>query len=93
MPFITIIAIVGIIAELVKLVVKNRTKSNTVSADEVTKCRNLISNMQTDLDEIKADLRTVVIQMDDFKLYKANPSVVEKKRLNDVANFSVPLEN
>ena len=79
MPFITIIAIVGIIAELVKLVVKNRTKSNTVSADEVTKCRNLISNMQTDLDEIKADLRTVVIQMDDFKLYKANPSVVEKK--------------
>ena len=79
MPFITIIAIVGIIAELVKFVVKNRTKSNTVSADEVTKCRNLISNMQTDLDEIKADLRTVVIQMDDFKLYKANPSVIEKK--------------
>ena len=35
--------------------------------------------MQMDLDEIKADLRTVVIQMDDFKLYKANPSVVEKK--------------
>ena len=78
MPFITLIAIVAIIAELVKFVVKNRIKSNTVGADEITKCRNLISTMQTDLDEIKADLRTVVIQMDDLKFYKGDSPVIDK---------------
>ena len=81
-PLITIIAIVAIIAELVKFLVKTRAKSKTVNNDELTKLRDAISAVRTDLDEIKADVRTVVIQMDDIKLYKSGSSVVDKKRLN-----------
>ena len=58
---IMLVAIVGIVAELVKFLVKTRAKSKTVGKDELIKLRDAISNMQTDLDEIKADLRTVVI--------------------------------
>ena len=76
---IMLVAIVGIVAELVKFLVKTRAKSKTVGKDELIKLRDAISNMQTDLDEIKADLRTVVIQMDDFKLYKVDSSVIDKK--------------
>ena len=74
-----LVAIVGIVAGLVKFLVKTRAKSKTVGKDELIKLRDAISNMQTDLDEIKADLRTVVIQMDDFKLYKVDSSVIDKK--------------
>ena len=76
---IMLVAIVGIVAKLVKFLVKTRAKSKTVGKDELIKLRDAISNMQTDLDEIKADLRTVVIQMDDFKLYKVDSSVIDKK--------------
>lgn len=48
---------------------KTRAKPKAVGKDELTKLRDVISTMQTDLDEIKTDLRTVVIQMDDFNLY------------------------
>ena len=81
---IMLVAIVGIVAELVKFLVKTRAKSKTVGKDELIKLRDAISNMQTDLDEIKADLRTVVIQMDDFKLYKVDSSVIDKKDLKPV---------
>ena len=76
---IMLVAIVGIVAELVKFLVKTRAKSKTVGKDELIKLRDVISNMQTDLDEIKADLRMVVIQMDDLKLYKVDSSVIDKK--------------
>ena len=76
---IMLVAIVGIVAKLGKFLVKTRAKSKTVGKDELIKLRDAISNMQTDLDEIKADLRTVVIQMDDFKLYKVDSSVIDKK--------------
>ena len=79
---IMVVALVGIVAELVKFLVKTRAKSKTVSKDELTKIRDAISTIRTDLDEIKADVRTVVIQMDDIKLYKAGSSVVDKKGLN-----------
>lgn len=76
---IMIVAVVGILSEFVKFLVKNHRKSNTVSKDELAKIRDTISTMRTDLDEIKADVRTVVIQMDDIKLYKADSSVVDEK--------------
>ena len=79
---IMVIALVGIFAELVKFLVKTRAKSKTVNKDELAKLRDVISTMRMDLDEIKADVRTVVIQMDDIKLYKSGSSVVDKKRLN-----------
>ena len=76
---IMIVAVVGILSEFVKFLVKNHRKSNTVSKDELAKIRDTISTMRTDLDEIKADVRTVVIQMDDIKLYKSGASVIGKK--------------
>ena len=75
---IMIVAVVGIVSEFVKFLVKNHRKSNSVSKDELAKLRDTISTMRTDLDEIKTDLRTVVIQMDDIKLYKSGASVVGK---------------
>ena len=79
MPFITIIAIVAIIARTVIALAKNRAKAKIANKDEIAKIHNLISNMQTDLDEIKTDLRTVVIQMDDLKVSKVEASVVDEK--------------
>ncbi len=73
------VAIIWIVAEFVKFLVKTRAKSKTVGKEELIKLRDVISTMHTDLDEIKADLRTVVIQMDDLKLYKAGSSVIDKK--------------
>ena len=75
---IMIVAVVGILSEFVKFLVKNHRKSNSVSKDELAKIRDTISTMRADLDEIKADVRTVVIQMDDIKLYKSGASVVGK---------------
>ncbi len=75
---IMIVAVVGILSEFVKFLVKNHRKANTVSKDELAKIRDAISTMRADLDEIKTDLRTVVIQMDDIKLYKSGASVVGK---------------
>ncbi|MDE0299971.1 MAG: hypothetical protein OXN17_15150 [Candidatus Poribacteria bacterium] len=76
---IMIIALFGIAAELVKFLVKTQAKSKSVGKDELTNLRDTISTMQIDLDEIKTDLRTVVIQMDDLKLYKVEASVVDEK--------------
>ena len=78
-PFIVAIPIIAILAELVKFLVKTRAKAKTVSKDELAKLRDAISTMRTDLDEIKADLRTVVLQMDDLKFYKTGSSVIDKK--------------
>ena len=75
---IMIVAVVGILSEFVKFLVKNHRKANAVSKDELAKIRDTISTIRTDLDEIKADVRTVVIQMDDIKLYKSGASVVGK---------------
>ena len=79
MPFITIIAIVAIIARTVIELAKNRAKAKVANKDEIAKIHNLISNMQTDLDDIKTDVRTVVIQMDDLKVSKVEASVVDEK--------------
>ena len=76
---IMIVAVVGILSEFVKFLVKNHRKSNTVSKDELAKIRDTISTIRTDLDEIKADVRTVVIQIDDIKLYKSDAAVIGKK--------------
>ena len=76
---IMIIALFGIAAELVKFLVKTHHKSKTVSKDELANLRDGISTMQDDLDEIKTDLRTVVIQMDDLMLFKVESSVVDEK--------------
>ena len=76
---IVIVAILGISAELVKSLFKTHTKSKTVNKDELAEFRDAISTLQTDLDEIKTDLRTVVIQMDDLKLYKVESSIVDEK--------------
>ena len=64
---IAIIAIVAIIAEVVKSVSRSRAKAGSVTKDELTEIRDTISNMQADLDEIKADLSTAVIEIDDLK--------------------------
>lgn len=76
---IMIVAVVGIVSEFVKFLVKNHRKSNSVSKDELAKLRDAISTIRTDLDEIKADVRTVVIQMDDIKLYESGASVIGKR--------------
>lgn len=76
---IMIVAVVGILSEFVKFLVKNHRKSNSVSKDELAKLRDAISTMRADLDEIKADVRTVVIQMDDIKLYESGASVIGKR--------------
>ena len=76
---IVIVAILGISAELVKSLFKTHTKSKTVSKDELAEFRDAISTMRADLDEIKADVRTVVIQMDDIKLYESGASVIGKR--------------
>ena len=76
---IMIVAVLAIASEFAKFFIKTRAKSKTVGKDELIKLRDVISTMQTDLDEIKTDLRTVVIQMDDFNLYKTGSPVGDKK--------------
>ena len=60
---IALIAIAGIIGEVVKSVFKPRS----IKKSELKEIRNAISNMQVDLDGIKADVSSIVIQLDDFK--------------------------
>ena len=76
---IMIVAVVGIAAELVKFLVKTRAKAKNVGKDGLVKLHDAISSMQTDLDEIKANLRTVVIQMDDLNYTKQDSLVADKK--------------
>ena len=76
---IMIVAVVGIVAELVKFLVKTRAKAKNVGKDGLVKLHDAISSMQTDLDEIKANLRTVVIQMDDLNYTKQDSLVADKK--------------
>ena len=64
---VAIIMVAGIVAEVVKSVYRNREKGS-INKNELTELRNAIAKMQTDIDEIKADLSTIVIQMDDLKL-------------------------
>ena len=73
------VAIIAIVSEFVKFLVKHRSKVKAANNDEISKLKELISTMQDDLDEIKTDLRTIVIQMDDLKLYKIESSVVDEK--------------
>ena len=76
---IMIVAVVGIVAELVKFLVKTRAKAKNVGKDGLVKLHDAISSMQTDLDEIKANLRTVVIQMDDLSYTKQDSLIADKK--------------
>lgn len=76
---IMVVALVGIVAELVKFLVKTRAKAKNVGKDGLVKLHDTISTMQTDLDEIKANLRTVVIQMDDLSYTKQDSLVADKK--------------
>ncbi len=64
---IVIIAVAGIVAEVVKSVYKSREKGS-VNKSELSELHTAITKMQADIDEIRADLSTIVIQMDDLKL-------------------------
>ena len=73
-----VVAITAIVSEFVKFLVKHRAKVKAANNDQLSKVQDLISTMQDDLDEIKTDLRTVVIQMDDLKVFKVESSVVDE---------------
>ena len=62
-----------------KISVQNPYQVQNCEQRQLAKLRDAISTMRTDLDEIKTDLRTVVIQMDDLEQYKVESSIVDEK--------------
>jgi uncharacterized membrane-anchored protein YhcB (DUF1043 family) len=60
---VTIVAVAGIIAGVIQHVYK----PTSVKKQELREIQESILKLQADIDEIKVDLSTVVIQLDDLK--------------------------